>query len=93
MQILWGSALYFLITCIGIEKEKVRQSVADYKLELKISECMLVNFEFMILIWNLKFLEKLQLLHSHCTDVQNRIIFNWTIQKYTLSNVNDLISW
>ena len=28
----------------------------------------------------------------HRTHVQNRIIFHRTIQKYTLSNVNDLIS-
>ena len=49
MQILWGLALYFLITCIGTEWEKVRQNVADYKLELKINVCMLVNFEFRIL--------------------------------------------
>ena len=37
MQILWGLALYFLITCIGTEPEKARQDVTDYKLELKIS--------------------------------------------------------
>ena len=30
----------------------MRQNVADYKLELKISVCMLVNFEFRILTWN-----------------------------------------
>ena len=55
MQILWGLALYFLITCIGTEQEKVRQDVTDYKLELKISVCMIVNFEFRILYWNLEF--------------------------------------
>ena len=27
--ILWGSALYFLITCIETEWEKVRQDVID----------------------------------------------------------------
>ena len=48
VQILWGLALYLPITCIGTEK--VRQDVTDYKLELKISECMLVKFEFLILI-------------------------------------------
>ena len=31
---------------------KVRQDVTDYKLELKISLRMLVNFEFRISIWN-----------------------------------------
>ena len=31
MKILWGLALYFLITCIGTEYEKVRQDVTDYK--------------------------------------------------------------
>ena len=46
MQILWGLALYFLITCIETEWEKVRQDIADYKLELKISVCMIVNFKF-----------------------------------------------
>ena len=55
MQIFWGLALYFLITCIGPELEKVRQDVTDYKLELKISVCMLVNFEFRILTWNFEF--------------------------------------
>ena len=55
MQNLRGLALYFLITCIGTEKEKVRQDVAEYRLELKISEFMLVNFEFRILIWNFEF--------------------------------------
>ena len=55
MQILWGLALYFLITCIGTEWEKVRQYFTDYKLELKISVCMLVNFEFRILTWNFEF--------------------------------------
>ena len=55
MQILWGLALYFLITCIGTEWEKVRQDVTDYKLELKISGCMLVNFEFWILNLDLEF--------------------------------------
>ena len=55
MQILWGLALYFLITCIGTEYEKVRQEVTDYKLELKISRCMLVNFEFRILTRNFEF--------------------------------------
>ena len=49
MQILWGSALYFLITSIGTEQGKVRQDVTDYKLELKISVRMLVNFKFRIL--------------------------------------------
>ena len=48
-------ALYFLITCIGTEQEKVRQDVTDYKLELKISVCMHVNFEFRILIVNFEF--------------------------------------
>ena len=33
-----------LITCIGTEQEKVGQDVTDYKLELKISMCILVNF-------------------------------------------------
>ena len=56
MQILWGLALYFLITCIGTESEKVRQDVTDYKLELKISVYMLVIFEFRILSWNFEFL-------------------------------------
>ena len=46
VQILWGLALYFLITCIETEWEKVRQDVIDYKSELKISECMFVNFNF-----------------------------------------------
>ena len=55
MQILWRLALYFLIACIGIEYEKVRQDVTDYKLELKISVCMLVNLEFRILTWNFEF--------------------------------------
>ena len=32
------------------------QDVIDYKLELKINECMLVDFEFLILIWNFEFL-------------------------------------
>ena len=44
MQILWGLALYFLITCIGTEYEKVRQDVTYYKLEIKISVCMLIIF-------------------------------------------------
>ena len=35
--------------------EKVRHDVTDYKLKLKISECMLVNFEFLILIGNFEF--------------------------------------
>ena len=52
-QILWGLALYFLITCI--EWEKVRQDVTDYKLELKISVCMLANFELRILTWDFRF--------------------------------------
>ena len=55
MQILWGLALYFLITCIETESKKVRQDVADYKLEFKISVRMLVNFEFRILTWNFEF--------------------------------------
>ena len=55
VQIVWGLALYFLITCIGTEQEKVRQDVTDYKLELKISVCVLVNFEFRILTWNFEF--------------------------------------
>ena len=55
VQILWGLALYFLIMCIETEWEKVRQDVTDYKLELKISVCMLVNFEFLIFIWNFEF--------------------------------------
>ena len=33
----------------------MRQDVTDYKLELKISECILVNFEFLILTWNFEF--------------------------------------
>ena len=33
----------------------MRQDITDYKLELKISEYMLVNFEFLILIWNFEF--------------------------------------
>ena len=53
LQILWG--LYFLIMCIGTEWEKVRQHVTDYKFELEISVCMLVNFEFRIFIWNFEF--------------------------------------
>ena len=48
--------MYFLITCIGTEKEKVRQDVTDYELEFKISVCMPVNFEFRILTWNYEFL-------------------------------------
>ena len=56
MQILWGLILYFLITWIGTELEKARQDVTDYKLELKISVCMLVNFEFRIFTWNFEFL-------------------------------------
>ena len=55
VQILWGLALYFLIMCIKIEEEKVRQDVTNYKLELKISKYMLVNFEFLILILNFEF--------------------------------------
>ena len=55
VQILWGLALYFLITCIETEWEKVRQDVIDYKSELKISVCMFVNFEFRILTWNFEF--------------------------------------
>ena len=55
MIIFWGLALYFLITCIGTKWEQVRQDVTDYKLELKISVCMLVNFEFRIFIWNFEF--------------------------------------
>ena len=31
------------------------QDVTDSKLELKISVCMLVNFEFRILTWNFEF--------------------------------------
>ena len=42
----------FLIACIGTEYEKVRKDVTDYNLVLKISKCILVNFEFFILIWN-----------------------------------------
>ena len=49
MQILWDLALYFLITCIGTEWEKVRKGVTNYKLELKISVYMFVKFEFRIL--------------------------------------------
>ena len=37
---------------IGTEQEKVRQGVISYKLEFKIGECMLINFEFLILILN-----------------------------------------
>ena len=63
MQILWGLPLYFLITCIGTEYKKVRQDVTDYKLELKISVCMLAHFElefrilteFQMSIMNYKF--------------------------------------
>ena len=33
----------------------MRQDVTDYKLELKISVCMLVNFEFRILNSNFEF--------------------------------------
>ena len=44
MQILWGLALYFFITCIGTKWEKVSQDVTDHKLELKINVYMLVNF-------------------------------------------------
>ena len=33
----------------------MRQDVTDYKLELKISVRMLVNFEFRILTWNFEF--------------------------------------
>ena len=46
VQILWGLALNFLI---------MRQDVTDYKFELNISVCMLVNFEFRILTWNFEF--------------------------------------
>ena len=44
-----------IITCIGTEWEKVRQNVTDYKLKLKISVCMFVNFEVRILTWNFEF--------------------------------------
>ena len=33
----------------------MRQDVTDYKLELKISVRMLVNFEFRMLTWNFEF--------------------------------------
>ena len=49
------AVLYFLTTCIGIEYKKKSQDVIDYRLEPKISVCMLVNFEFRILIWNFEF--------------------------------------
>ena len=55
LGILWGFALYFLITCIGTEYEKMRQDITHCKLELKISVYMLVNFEFRIWTWNLEF--------------------------------------
>ena len=55
VQILWGLALYFLIPCIGTERKKVRQDVTDYKLKLEISEGVLLNFEFLIFIWNFEF--------------------------------------
>ena len=48
--------------CIGTGYEKVRQDITYYKLQLKISKCMLVNFkfsnfdlEFRILTSNVKF--------------------------------------
>ena len=37
----------------GIGKSEA-QDGTDYKLEVEISECMLVNIEFLILIWNLE---------------------------------------
>ena len=40
---------------ICIEQEKVREDVADYESELKISECVCVTFEFRILILNFEF--------------------------------------
>ena len=40
---------------IGTESKKVRQDDTDYKLELKVSECMLVNFKLLILILNFEF--------------------------------------
>ena len=33
----------------------MRQDVTNYELGLKISECMLINFEFLISIWNFDF--------------------------------------
>ena len=44
-----------LLTNVHVLYVKVRQDVTDYKLELKISVCMLVNFEFRILTWNFEF--------------------------------------
>ena len=34
----------------------MKQDVIDYKLEFKISMCMLVNFEFRTLTWDFEFL-------------------------------------